>query len=140
MPRAGSPPPPPCREIKWNATAHVITDSVRLPLTATVRYRSRSPFIIQLALHTVSDEVVWSLDRDMLLAGTEAPTGIGEVHISPAPYDQVVLRLGAPSHTALISLERGQVLRWLNTAYAVVPAGTESSHIDWQPILDALAG
>ncbi|MFF4169357.1 SsgA family sporulation/cell division regulator [Streptomyces sp. NPDC001744] len=140
MHRAGFPVPPPRREIKWNTTARLITDACRVPLGATVHYRSRSPFVVELALHTPSGEVVWRLDRDMLLAGTEAPTGLGEVHIRPAPYEQVVLRLGDPSHAALISLDRHHVLRWVTTSHSMVPVGTESSHIDWQPFLDVLAG
>ncbi|MFF7178247.1 SsgA family sporulation/cell division regulator [Streptomyces sp. NPDC008121] len=140
MPEAGSPVPPPSREIKWKATAHLIAESCRLPLKATVRYHSRSPYTVRLTLHTPTGDVVWNLDRDMLLAGTETPTGIGEVHIRPAPYDQIVLRLGAPSAAALIGFERRQLLRWLSTSYAFVPAGTESDHIDWQPFLDVLAG
>ncbi|MFJ5934177.1 SsgA family sporulation/cell division regulator [Streptomyces sp. NPDC003444] len=139
MSRSSSPVPPVCREIKWRTTAFLITDSCRVPLGATVRYRSRSPFVIELTLHTPAGETVWHLDRDMFLAGTEEPVGIGEVHIRPAPYDQVVLRLGDPSRAALIGLGRGPALRWLNTTYTVVPAGSESSHIDWRPLLDVLA-
>ncbi|MFE5733671.1 SsgA family sporulation/cell division regulator [Streptomyces sp. NPDC056528] len=139
MSRSRSSVPPLCREIKWTTTAFLVTDSCRVPLRATVRYRSRSPFVIELTLHTPTGDTVWQLDRDMLLAGTEGPVGIGEVHIRPAPYDQVVLRLGDPSHAALISLGRGPALRWLNTTYTVVPAGDESSHLDWRPLLDVLA-
>ncbi|GGR18706.1 hypothetical protein GCM10010497_20950 [Streptomyces cinereoruber] len=138
MSRPSSPVPPACREIKWRTTAFLITDSCRVPLEATVRYRSRSPFVIALTLHTPTGDTVWHLDRDMFLAGTEKPVGIGEVRISPAPYDRLVLRLGDPAHAALISLGRGPALRWLNTTYTVVPAGTESSHIDWRPLLDVL--
>ncbi|MEV4949382.1 SsgA family sporulation/cell division regulator [Streptomyces sp. NPDC053755] len=140
MPETGSPVPPPSREIKWKATAHLVAESCRVPLPTTVRYRSRSPFTLQLTLHTPTGDVVWNLERDMLFTGTDKPTGIGEVHIRPAPYDQVVLRLGAPSACALITFERGHVLRWLSTSYTLVPAGTESDHIDWKPFLDVLAG
>ncbi|MGW3561670.1 SsgA family sporulation/cell division regulator [Streptomyces sp. NPDC000963] len=139
MSRPSSPVPPVCREITWKATAFLVTDSCRVPLGTTVRYRSRSPFVIELTLHTPTGDTVWQLDRDMFLAGTEGPVGIGDVHIRPAPYDQVVLRLGTPSHAALISLGRGPALRWLNTTYTVVPAGDESSHLDWRPLLDVLA-
>ncbi|MFE8935928.1 SsgA family sporulation/cell division regulator [Streptomyces sp. NPDC007872] len=139
MSRPGSAVPPVCREITWKTTAFLVTDSCRVPLGTTVRYRSRSPFVIELTLHTPTGDTVWQLDRDMFLAGTEGPVGIGDVHIRPAPYDQVVLRLGTPSHAALISLGRGPALRWLNTTYTVVPAGDESSHLDWRPLLDVLA-
>ncbi|RSS34165.1 SsgA family sporulation/cell division regulator [Streptomyces sp. WAC08241] len=139
MSRPSSAVPPACREITWKTTAFLVADSCRVPLGATARYRSRSPFVIELTLHTPTGETVWQLDRDMFLAGTEGPVGIGEVHIRPAPYDQVVLRLGAPSHAALISLGRGPVMRWLNTTYTLVPAGDESSHLDWRPLLDVLA-
>ncbi|GGX09482.1 SsgA family sporulation/cell division regulator [Streptomyces chryseus] len=145
MSDAGSTAPPPCRELTWSTTTRQLTGVCPLSLATTFRYRPQEPFTARIDFRLPqAPTVTWCLDRDMLMAGTQSPTGIGDVRIGPAPSphhaDLVLLHLGTPEENATVSIERKPLVHWLHTTYAQVPAGSESEHLDWQPFRDALAG
>ncbi|WP_079144288.1 SsgA family sporulation/cell division regulator [Streptomyces agglomeratus] len=144
MSDAGSTAPPPCRELSWKTVICQVTDECPVTLDTTFRYRSDDPFTVRIDFHLpLGPTVVWHLDRDMLMAGTQSPTGIGDIHLRPAPgpgnTDRVLMRLSSPEGIAMVDVDRVPLTEWLGETYVLVPAGTESGHLDWKPFHDALA-
>ncbi|MFE2877684.1 SsgA family sporulation/cell division regulator [Streptomyces roseus] len=112
------------------------------PVPVTFLYRRADPLCVQATFHSPTNgDVVWKLGRDVLIAGTRAPAGSGDVAVWPAsaatPNGVVWLRLGPEGEHALLSLDRAQMSAWLMTTCLLVPPGTEEDHLDWT-LLDRL--
>ena len=82
-----------------------------LPLVhAQFRYRSVDPFAVQLRVSVVRFQAIsWTFSRDLLIAGTSRPSGIGDVRIYPGgdglliEYDQPPTRTPSCSPIAYTS-------------------------------------
>lgn len=140
MPQPRSAPLPPAQTLSHSMTMELLTADLPVEIDATLTYTSRAPYTLCLALQLLeADPVVWHLDREMVLTGSYAPTGAGELHLWPAVGDGLLLRLGVPGRCATLRGDRDQLTGFVRRSFLVVPPGTESRHIDWQPLLDTLS-
>ena len=120
------------------------------PLTPT--YRATAPFEVRfnVALHWHPDRPldvyllvghtgrrqVWTVGRDLLIAGLDAPAGVGDVSIMPdlRSHDrrvELVLRgQRGIGHNAALSLPVDPLSRFLDRTRAVVPVGAETVAFD----------
>ncbi|MEV6584103.1 SsgA family sporulation/cell division regulator [Streptomyces sp. NPDC051582] len=115
------------------------------PIPVTFLYRRADPLCVQAIFHGPGgDDVVWRLGRDLLIAGTRALTGSGDVAVWPAsaatPNSLVWLRLGPEDGRALLSVDRAHLSAWLMSTCLLVPPGTEEEHLDWALMDQLLAG
>ncbi|MFI6150832.1 SsgA family sporulation/cell division regulator [Streptomyces sp. NPDC051109] len=106
------------------------------PAPVTFLYRRADPLCVQATFHSPrSGAVVWDLGRDLLIAGTRALTGEGDVCIWPASAATrnglVGAATGSEDGRALLSLDRTQLSAWLMTTCLLAPPGTEEDHLDW---------
>ncbi|MEU2117389.1 SsgA family sporulation/cell division regulator [Streptomyces sp. NPDC016459] len=121
-------------------TMELLTADRPVEIEATLTYTSRAPHTMCLALHLLEAEpVIWHLDREMVLAGSYAPVGVGELHLWPAVGDGLLIRLGSPGQCATLRGDRDQLAAFVRRTFLVVPPGTEARHIDWQPLFDTLS-
>ncbi|MFI8962756.1 SsgA family sporulation/cell division regulator [Streptomyces sp. NPDC053493] len=108
-------------------------------IDTTVSYMSRDPHALSVTFHLVDPApVVWRLDREMILTGSLAPTGTGEVHLRPTEDGKLLLRLGPAGDSATVRCDREDLRRLVHDTFVLVPQGTEEHHIDWRPLLDCL--
>jgi hypothetical protein len=103
-----------------------------LPLVhAQFRYRSVDPFAVQLRLSVGRfQHVSWTFSRDLLIAGTSRPSGIGDVRIRPAE-DSVLIELRSTTDAhALLLADRLPIAQFLGHTVSIVPVGSEIEHYD----------
>lgn len=112
---------------------YVGTDALLTQLT----YTAADPYAVRIVF--VADlpggpSFTWILDRGMLRAGrtspTDQPLGFGDIQIS-GDGGWVWIRLASDTGQATIRLRLALVEEFLDATYELVPAGTESGHVDF---------
>ncbi|MFJ7955681.1 SsgA family sporulation/cell division regulator [Streptomyces sp. NPDC096319] len=132
-------PMPAPRVLTRTLSMELLTADVTVSVETTVTYTSRDPHALSVVFHLLGDApVLWRLDREMILAGSLAATGEGEVHLWPGAHGKLLLRLGPAGHSATVRCDQDALARFVRDTFALVPQGTEERHIDWQPLLASL--
>lgn len=97
-------------------------------------YVRSDPYAVTITFRSAAGDLPWSFARDLLVAGVGAPAGIGDVHVWPSVSDQgravLTLELASPDGRLLARARADEVHRFLTRTLALVPAGTESDHLD----------
>ncbi|MEE1782608.1 SsgA family sporulation/cell division regulator [Streptomyces sp. SP17BM10] len=109
-------------------------------LEARLRFDASLPYAVCLAFPPVGneDEVQWFFARDLLNEGRHAPTGHGDVTVAPGPEGRVLVTLRTQDGRAVISIPSDAVTAFLLDSFNLVPAGSESGHLDIDAALDRM--
>ncbi|MEU3569828.1 SsgA family sporulation/cell division regulator [Kitasatospora sp. NPDC036755] len=99
---------------------------------AQLRFDTASPYAVCLAFPPLGEDdgARWTFARELLDRGQHAPTGCGDVTVSPGPEGRVLITLRSPSARAVISVPAEVVAAFLLDSFRLVPAGTEAAHLD----------
>ncbi|MEU6977618.1 SsgA family sporulation/cell division regulator [Streptomyces sp. NPDC046371] len=139
MPQHPVTPLPAPRTLKRHLPMELLAPDAGVPVDTTVGYSSRDPHALSIAFHLLGARpIVWWLDREMVLTGSHTPTGTGEVHLSPTPDGDFLIRLGHPGDCATVRCDQDGLTRFVEETFALVPQGSEEQHIDWRPLLASL--
>ncbi|MFI2608355.1 SsgA family sporulation/cell division regulator [Kitasatospora sp. NPDC018619] len=107
---------------------------------AQLRFDSASPYAVCLAFPLLGedDRAHWVFARELLDRGLHGPAGCGDVTVAPGPEGRVLVTLRSPSARAVISIPGEVVAAFLLDSYRLVPAGSESEHLDLDAALARL--
>ncbi|MFJ6378707.1 SsgA family sporulation/cell division regulator [Kitasatospora sp. NPDC092039] len=99
---------------------------------AALRFDTASPYAVCLAFPPLGDDdrAQWTFARDLLDQGRHGPVGCGDVTVAPGPEDRVLITLRSPAARAVISIPAAVVTAFLLDSFRLVPAGTETEHLD----------
>ncbi|MFI6095785.1 SsgA family sporulation/cell division regulator [Lentzea sp. NPDC051213] len=100
------------------------------PMDVDLQYRTDDPHAVTLRFHTRDQESTWLVGRDLLSDGLLAPAGVGDVRLRPDHGDVLVLELFTEESHAVFHLSADELHRFLESTYAVVPAGREVLDFD----------
>ena len=85
---------------------------------------------------------MWTFGRDLLIRGTEAPAGDGDVHVSPAiglsGRAMVSIELSSPDGHLVLLARSADVVDFIARTVAVVTPGTESDVFDADMLISQL--
>ncbi|MER6304379.1 SsgA family sporulation/cell division regulator [Kitasatospora sp. NPDC001539] len=105
-----------------------------IAVEAHLRFDTSLPYAVCLAFPPVGeqggDEIQWFFARDLLNEGRHAPSGCGDVTVRPGPEGQVLVTLRSRDGRAVISIPSDAVTAFLLDSFALVPAGSETDHLD----------
>ncbi len=111
-------------------------------IPAGLRYEPADPFAVRITFPATASldgaEVAWTFARDLLATGLNEPVGTGDVHVWPCGTDRTVLEFHALEGMAMIQIDTTELRLFLRHSYELVPAGTESGHLDVDSDLAAL--
>ena len=113
-------------------------DGMVEPMNVDLQFRSDDPHAVTLRFHTSDQESTWLVGRELLSEGLTSPAGIGDVRLRPDHGDVLVLELFTEDSHAVFHLSAGELGRFLDSTYAVVPAGREV--LDFDLLLRSAAG
>jgi hypothetical protein len=113
----------------------VVPQQTIVPLVASLYYCSDDPYAIRIAFHVGLDEPVeWIFARDLLAAGAENREGHGDVTVWPSADDNgspiLNIELSSPFGRARFEAPAREVTDFLDRAFKMIPAGSESDHVD----------
>ena len=94
-------------------------------MNVDLQYRSDDPHAVTLRFQTRDQESTWVVGRDLLSDGLLSPAGIGDVRLRPHEGDVLVLELFTEDSHAVFHVSHDELSRFLDSTYAVVPAGQE---------------
>lgn len=113
-----------------------------VPVSLT--YQQDDPYAVAMVFHTAEGDITWLVARELLVVGAGSPAGDGDVMVWPAltpeTEDAVVIRLQAPGGRLVLRLGRLELDDFLSRTLALVPAGSESDHLDLDMLVADLLG
>ncbi|MEU0882447.1 SsgA family sporulation/cell division regulator [Lentzea sp. NPDC005914] len=95
------------------------------PMNVDLQYRSDDPHAVTMRFHARDQESTWLCGRELLSDGILSPAGVGDVRLRPDHGDVLVLELFTEDSHAVFHLSADELHRFLESTYAVVPAGRE---------------
>ena len=105
-------------------------------------YREDDPFAVTITFHTHEGDLPWTFSRDLLVTGSTAPAGLGDVLVRPGVDEQgravVVVELSSPDGHLVTRAPAEEVRHFLTRALTLVPAGEESQHLRVDAIINQL--
>lgn len=115
-------------------TVKLVGDGESSSLDAVLSYDPQDPYAATITFGSDTDQVSWTVGRDLLGAGLCEPTGDGDVHVRPsldeAGRAAVLIGLSSPDGQALIEAPSREVRRFVDAMNAAVRPGTESQYVD----------
>ncbi|MFJ7157916.1 SsgA family sporulation/cell division regulator [Streptomyces sp. NPDC101118] len=100
----------------------------------TLCYDRSDPFAVRMAFPAPATlegiEVSWTFARELLEAGVERATGLGDVRVRPYDADRTVVEFHAPEGIAIVLIGTDELRRFLDRAAAVVPLGLEHLYLN----------
>src|SRR5207253_3161389 len=133
----------PSAEVRAALSLRLVVPRADVALDPTLRYDSDDPYAVRLGFPTAPGRsaVEWMFARQLVVDGLISPAGDGDVRIWPAPDDMagpVYMELCSPSGRALFTVPRDVLADFARRCDDLVPAGTESDHLDLDAELDLL--
>lgn len=118
---------------------------VALKLTAELRYDASDPYAVDAMFQTGEPRGVrWVFARELLSEGIFRHSGEGDVQVWPFVDSHgratVLIELRSPDGQAQLQAPADRLSAFLQSTYAIVPRGAESSHIDLDAMVSTLLG
>ncbi|GAA1956426.1 SsgA family sporulation/cell division regulator [Amycolatopsis minnesotensis] len=111
-----------------------------LPVRVELEYDSDDPYAVVAAFHSGRGTVRWMFSRDLLADGLLAPSGDGDVRISPgADASKIIFELEAPDGAAVLEAPAQELAAFLDRSYEQVPGGDEPEWFDFEAEIAKLA-
>ncbi|RAJ40086.1 sporulation and cell division protein SsgA [Kitasatospora sp. SolWspMP-SS2h] len=143
----GEPQVPPQRDsavrvVRYLVLEVVVAPGLHVPVVARLRYGADEPYTVHLDSHVdLPDPVIWSLSRDVLLAGLTRPAGFGDMSVAPGhgpDRGHLLLALRGEEADALLRLPARTLRDFLRRTECVVPVGCEQEHVDLDGLVERL--
>ncbi|MCX0247255.1 MULTISPECIES: SsgA family sporulation/cell division regulator [Streptomyces] len=131
--------------IEQSVQARMVASAPQMEtLPAVLSYDRADPFAVRMAFPAPATlegtEVSWQFSRDLLAAGMEVPSGLGDVRVRPFGYDRTVLEFHAAEGIAMVHVRTADLRRFLRRAQELVPCGHEYRFLDLDRNLTELFG
>ncbi|MYY07094.1 SsgA family sporulation/cell division regulator [Streptomyces sp. A0958] len=131
--------------IEQSVQARMVASAPQMEtLPAVLSYDRADPFAVRMAFPAPATlegtEVSWEFSRELLAAGMEVPSGLGDVRIRPFGYDRTVLEFHAAEGIAMVHVRTADLRRFLRRAQQLVPCGHERRFLDLDRNLTELFG
>jgi len=109
-----------------------VPGQLSVPLAATLSYTTSDPYAVTLAIRIagLDEPVEWIFARELLAAGLKRSEGIGDVEVSPRGAGTICIRLSSPFGDASFETSAVRIASFVMRAYAMVPAGRETDHLN----------
>ncbi|WP_069813666.1 SsgA family sporulation/cell division regulator [Streptomyces sp. TP-A0874] len=113
----------------------LVSEELSFRIPVELEYDPLDPYAVRLTFHLPGDTpVTWSFARDLLLDGLCAPTGDGDVRVSPASpgmLSDVFIRLQVGEERATFRASAAPLVAFLDRTDRLVPLGQELSFADF---------
>ncbi|MFD6315767.1 SsgA family sporulation/cell division regulator [Streptomyces nigra] len=110
------------------------------PVDVTLAYETSAPHtvVMELEIRESHRPSVWALSRSMLAEGLLVPAGLGDVQITPATPEFVLLQLGDDAEQASLWMPLAEIEEFLESTYDAVPVGEEDQWLEVDTTLDQI--
>ena len=104
------------------------------PVVTRWSYSALDPFAVTLAVRTRHDRwVEWLVGRDLVVESLEAPTGLGDIRMSPQTvqgYDIVEIEIRSTDGRAVLEVDRDLLRQLVDSTTEIVALGDEAGRMD----------
>ena len=123
----------PHTRISTETVFEIVEPDGTAPVDVLLAYDTKDPYALtmELEIRDSSHPSTWVLGRAMVAEGLLVPSGLGNVQITPATPEFVLLQLGAPGEDqASLWMSLPEVEEFLENTYDVVPVGEEERWLE----------
>jgi hypothetical protein len=122
-------------DVALDITVECMDDrGIRHEIDTVLGYRSSDPFAVAMTFVTSDGNLVWTFGRDLLMRGTESPSGDGDVHVAPdiglSGRAMVSIELSSPDGHLVLHARSADINDFVARTVAVVAPGSESDFFD----------
>lgn len=114
----------------------------RRRLPATFSYSADDPYAVTLTFHTQAGDVPWVFGRELLVTGSQEPTGQGDVSVWPtwdaSGYPVVIFELESFGVCVIAQANARDIDRFVGRSLSLVEAGSEARLLDIDGMIDRL--
>jgi hypothetical protein len=115
-----------------------VTGAAEEPVTVTLRYSPREPFLVRANFRLVGDRTVdWVLSRELLREGIVMAAGLGDIRFFPGD-DGLLVELRSHEGRAFLYGEIQPVAQFVERMYTLVPEEAEDRFFSIDVEVDAL--
>ncbi|WP_210502436.1 SsgA family sporulation/cell division regulator [Nocardioides xinjiangensis] len=130
-------------DVALDITVECMDDrGIRHEIDTVLSYAGSDPFAVAMTFVTSDGDLVWTFGRDLLMRGTEAPVGDGDVHVAPATgvsgRAMVSIELSSPDGHLVLLARSSDVDHFIARTVAVVAPGAESEAFDADLLISQL--
>ena len=104
------------------------------PVVTRWRYRAVDPFAISLAVQVSTTRwVEWLVARDLVTNSLTAPSGLGDIRMSPQivqDYEIVEIEISSSDGRAVLEVDRDLLSNFVASTIELVPRGDENLWLD----------
>lgn len=104
------------------------------PVVTRWSYSAADPFAVTLAVRTRHDRwVEWLVARDLVIEALSAPSGMGDIRMSPQVvqgYDIVEIEIRSTDGRAVLEVDRDLLRHFVDSSLEVVAEGDEAGQMD----------
>ncbi|MEV6793808.1 SsgA family sporulation/cell division regulator [Streptomyces sp. NPDC051320] len=122
----------------------LVSEELSFRIPVELCYDVTDPYAIRMTFHLPGDApVTWTFSRELLLDGINAPTGEGDVHVSPsepAGLSDTHIRLQVGADRALFRAGSAPLVAFLDRTDKLVPLGQEHTLRHFDGSLDDALG
>lgn len=105
-------------------------------------YRCEDPYAVTMTFLTSDGDLTWTFARDLLALGLHAPTGDGDVRVTPSigldGRALVDIELTSPDGHLVLQARTDEVTHFVKRTLDSVPAGEESTFIDMDSMISQM--
>jgi hypothetical protein len=130
-------------DVALDITVECMDDrGIRHEIDTVLSYAASDPFAVAMTFVTSDGNLVWTFGCDLLIRGIEAPSGEGDVHVSPAiglsGRAMVSIELSSPDGHLVLLARASDVVDFIARTAAVVSPGNESDAFDADLLISQL--
>lgn len=116
--------------------------SEHTPVLSRWSYRADEPYSVTVAFQVSSDVWIdWVFARDLVIAGLQGPSGVGDVRFVPfedGGKQLLLMQVESDQGRASWFLGRDDLEEFIEMTYDAVPVGAESEFFDIDGLITAL--
>jgi hypothetical protein len=122
-------------DIALDVTLECMDDrGIKHQIDTVLGYHRTDPYAVSMTFMAAEEPLTWTFGRDLLIRGMHAPTGDGDVCVGPSIDELgraiVLITLSSPDGSLLLEGRTDQIAHFLDRTLAMVPSGSEASHLD----------
>ncbi|MEU9980365.1 SsgA family sporulation/cell division regulator [Streptomyces sp. NPDC050856] len=122
----------------------VVSEELSFRIPVELGYETADPFAVRMTFHLPGDApVTWTFGRELLADGIQAPSGEGDVRITPSgegEHADVSIRLQVAGERALFRATAHTLVAFLDRTDRLVPLGKECTLGDFECSLEEALG
>lgn len=127
--------------LKLTAVDATYPVSIGMSRRAKFMYYTDDPYVVRIIIDDKPDEddpIIWTVSRDVLIAGITSRAGMGDFIVEPHDDQSVLITMGNGKDVISVSCSRTGMIVFLTRTKKLVPHGDEHFFINMDDVISMI--